>query len=300
MLFDIAGILINFNGTNDFFEERCSMFIKENCQDILPEMIDMDVTIEKVDHFQIPDGNLILDESAKWLRKIDPEQGYFIYMHNRNNNMIATTLEADLKWKHVRIQYIESDLPFPIKDQTVLIKWDDYRSFQLAGIAYRNHILNRNGILIHSSAFAIGGKGVIVSAPSGTGKSTHARLWKERFGDEITLVNDDRPAIRLFDNVPMLCGTPWSGSTDIYSNMKVPLKCIVMLEQSPSNCIERLDTDRALQLLIPRCFLPYFDSELMDKAISTLEKLIGDVPVYLLKCRPDQEAVELVWKCMNQ
>jgi len=300
MLFDIAGILVNFKGTNDFFAERCSIFRKENCEDLLPDSIDMDVTIEKVDHIQIPEGDLILDESAKWLRKRDPEQGYFIYMNNRNNSMVATTLEADPKWKHITIRYIESDLPFPIKDQTVLIRWDDYRSFQLAGIAYRHYLLSRESITIHSSAFATGGKGVIISAPSGTGKSTHARLWKELYGDEVVFVNDDRPAIRFLDHIPMLCGTPWSGSTDVYSNMKVPLNCIVMLEQSSSNSIEKLEMDMALQLLMPRCFLPYFDRELMDKAIITLENLISSIPVYLLKCRPDYEAVELVWKCVNR
>ncbi|MEN6316031.1 MAG: hypothetical protein ABFD25_17485 [Clostridiaceae bacterium] len=300
MLFDIAGILMNFKGMNDFFVERCSSFIKENDQSLLTEKIDMDVSIEKVDHIKIPEGDLILDESAKWLRKKDPEQGYFIYMHNRNTKMVATTLEADPKWKSIKIQYIESDLPFPIKEQTELIRWDDYRSFQLAGITYRNHLLSRDSITIHSSAFAAGGKGVIISAPSGTGKSTHARLWKEFYGDEVVFVNDDRPAIRFLDHIPMLCGTPWSGSTDVYSNMKVPLNCIVMLEQSPINSIEQLEMERALQLLMPRCFLPYFDKELMDMAIITLENLIRAVPVYLLKCRPDYEAVELVWKCLNQ
>jgi hypothetical protein len=160
-------------------------------------------------------------------------------------------------------------------------------------------LIKKNGIQIHCSSIDYNGKGIIFSAPSGTGKSTHVRLWQELYGNALTVINDDRPAIRYIDGVPMLCGTPWSGTSDNFTNRIVPLYAIVMLEQAPVNSMERLSGPGALQMLMPRCFLPYFDSELMAEALDTLERLIKDVPVYLLKCRPDYEAVELVRKCLE-
>lgn len=298
MLFDIAGILINFTGVNDYFVQRSSVFIEER-KDVSADDIDMSISLEIVDNIQIPEGELIYEELSKWFKKKHPEQGYYLLFKHRLNDSVATILDTDAEWKNISIKYIPFNLPFHIKDSDTYIQWNIYHACQLIGISFRNYLISMSGIQIHSSSFSVDGKGVIVSAPSGTGKSTHTRLWKELYGDRVTLINDDRPAIRFIDNVPMLCGTPWSGSTDVFCNMKVPLNCIVMLERSPENSIERLDMNRALQLLMPRCFLPYYDQEMMNKAMITLENLVGVIPIYLLKCRPDYEAVELVRKCMS-
>jgi hypothetical protein len=113
------------------------------------------------------------------------------------------------------------------------------------------------------------------------------------------MLNDDCPAIRVSDGQPFVYGTPWSGSSNIFINSKVPILAVVLLEQAPENTIRQLSNHEAVNKLMPRCFLPYYDSRLMDMAINTLEKIISAVPVYLLKCRPDREAVELVHQCVK-
>jgi hypothetical protein len=134
--------------------------------------------------------------------------------------------------------------------------------------------------------------GIIFSAPSGTGKSTHANLWVRHLGAMI--LNGDRAALRTVNNEVNVYGTPWSGSSHLFLNRKAPLKAIVLLEQASYNKIEELPRDRAVSLLTPRCFLPYFDSELMELSICNLEEIIKRIPIYLLKCRPDYEAAETV------
>lgn len=297
MIYDIAGVLVEFNGDNNFLEERSSLFKTEN-QNILGSAVDLSITAVMTNSIHVPDGELIVDELSKWYRKTGPDNGFYITMASRRDRDVDSILETDPDWKNVNIRYLKSDLDYPIKENEY-VNWNQYHIFQLAGIAFRNRVIGMDSITVHSSSFSIDGRGVIVSAPSGTGKSTHTRLWKERYNERVMLINDDRPLIRFLNGAPMLCGTPWSGSTDIYMDTKVPLSSIIMLERATENSIERLDTCSALQMLIPRCFLPYFDENLMNIAMKVVGKLVDAVPVYLLRCRPDYEAVELVHKCVS-
>lgn len=297
MLYDIAGVLVEFNGENEFLRKRSSIFKTEaKIED--GSAADLSITAVMTEDINNPDGELIMDELSKWYRKKEPEKGFYISMSSRRDIAVDTVLETDPQWRSVTIKYIKTDIDYPINENEY-VNWNQYHIFQLAGIAFRNRTLSMDSITIHSSSFSFDGKGVIISAPSGTGKSTHTRLWKERYAERVIQVNDDRPLIRFLDGVPMLCGTPWSGSTDIYMDIKVPLSGIVMLERASVNSIIRLDTCNALQMLMPRCFLPYFDENLMNTAIKVVEKLVCTVPVYLLRCRPDYEAVELVHRCVS-
>lgn len=115
----------------------------------------------------------------------------------------------------------------------------------------------------------------------------------------MTVVNDDTPAIRFKDEEPILCGTPWSGSSDKFVNLEVPVKAIVVLSQAPQNSIRKLEIFEALPMVMPRCFLPYFDEELMKKAYIALDKILIKIPIYHLQCRPDREAMELVYQCVK-
>lgn len=165
----------------------------------------------------------------------------------------------------------------------------------LGEILFRTKILFHKGLVIHAAAIEHQGKGIIFSAPSETGKSTQASLWKQYMGASI--INGDRPAIRLIDNNPYVYGTPWSGSSSDFKNCRAPLSAIVMLEQAPENSLIKLDKSKALNYLLPRCFLPYQNSNLMTLALDNLTMIIETTPIYLLKCKPDKEAVELVYQC---
>ncbi|HEX3027727.1 MAG TPA: hypothetical protein VHT34_00120 [Clostridia bacterium] len=110
------------------------------------------------------------------------------------------------------------------------------------------------------------------------------------------MVNDDTPAIRFINGVPMLSGTPWSGSSEKFANIQIPVKAIVILEQYPENVIRKLKPVEALPMLMPRCLLPYFDEKTMAIACQLIEKLLAKVDLYHLRCLPDKDAVELVYE----
>lgn len=159
--------------------------------------------------------------------------------------------------------------------------------------AVRFPLLLNNVFSIHSSAISYKNNGIIFSAPSGTGKSTHTSLWKKVFEDDVTIVNDDSPLIGVHNNGAVLYGSPWAGASGINVNSTSPLKAIVFLEQAPQNSIEKLPTIFALRYLLKQIRIP-FDKDMTDKVYTLLNLLLYTVPCYLLKCLPDENAVMTV------
>lgn len=290
--YNVAGTNIHIETCNSYLTNRMKTFeCNEN------ESPDISVEIEQCSHISEPVGRLLISESIKWLKKDDKNGGFHIYSTGSNENQILSHIETNNEWSSANIRFLKQE--FDDNASELLKKWPDMHTFMLMGIVFRNNLLYKDGIVMHASSIAWDGKGILFTAPSGTGKSTHVRLWEKYFGESVRVVNDDTPAIRFIDDIPMLCGTPWSGSSDKFENITVPIKAMVVLNQAPDNSIRKLDTFDALQGIMPRCFLPYFDEELMTKAYNVLENLINKVPVYHLDCTPDKEAMELVYKCVK-
>lgn len=156
------------------------------------------------------------------------------------------------------------------------------------------HCSKNNRLVLHGAAIDYKGQGIVFSAPSETGKSTQANLWKRVLGAKT--INGDRPTL-IFEKDEVFVGTsPWSGSDPEIYNVVSPLKAIIVLEQGPDNHVVRLSVEDALRRLLPRVFTPYFDEALVDMTMKTLEKVVLNVPVYLFSCRPDENAVHVIQK----
>ncbi len=167
------------------------------------------------------------------------------------------------------------------------------------GEAFASRLAYLGGLVMHGSAISYEGKGVVFSAPSGTGKSTHAGLWKQHYGERVVHINDDKPAIRFDKEVPVIYGTPWSGKTDTNSNSSAPLKAIVFLKQAPENRILPLSVSDAVMYIHRETVRPFYDEALGVKVLETAERLIQSVPVFLLECTISTQAVELVKNTMQ-
>ena len=130
---------------------------------------------------------------------------------------------------------------------------------------------------------------------SGTGKSTHTRLWRECIEDA-TLLNDDSPFLKIADGKAVVYGSPWSGKTPCYKNESYPLRAIVRLSQAPHNAIRQLKGVRAIGALLPSMPPAFaFDKELECRMIDILSATISAVPVYHLECLPDTDAAKLAY-----
>ncbi len=147
-----------------------------------------------------------------------------------------------------------------------------------------------NTLLTHSSFVIYQGKGIVFTGYSGVGKTTQAELWAKYAGAEI--VNGDKTFIREVDGRFYAYGLPWKGSSEYCLNKKAELCGVVVLRQSGENRITRLDK-KTTEYFMPHIFLPHWDKECLGNALDTFDKLIAEVPVYLLECRPDEESVEI-------
>ena len=148
-------------------------------------------------------------------------------------------------------------------------------------------------VAFHSSVIRYRGRGVLFLGESGTGKSTHTRLWREHIpGAE--LLNDDSPIIRATDSEALVHGSPWSGKTPCYRNESCPIAAVVRLSQAPHNRIRRLRPIESIGALLPSA-PPAFarDERLSDDTCGLLSRLIAQVPVYHLECLPDAAAAQL-------
>lgn len=154
-------------------------------------------------------------------------------------------------------------------------------------------------VLFHAAVVSHEGKGYIFLGPSGTGKSTHARLWL-KYIDGTALVNDDNPVVRLAaDGLPVVYGSPWSGKTPCYRNVSYPLGGIVLLSQAPYNKIHRLGGIHAYASLVASISGKRWDSRVADGLHATENALASTVPVWHLECLPDEEAAKLCHAQIN-
>ena len=148
-------------------------------------------------------------------------------------------------------------------------------------------------VAIHTSTIVCQSKAILFLGESGTGKSTHTRLWRENIQGSV-LLNDDSPILRIIDGKPWVYGSPWSGKTPCYKNESYPLAACVRLSQAPFNKIERLNVAQgygALHPSCPPCFA--YDDALYDSISGALSNLLSVVPVYHLSCLPDAAAARL-------
>lgn len=148
---------------------------------------------------------------------------------------------------------------------------------------------------IHSSAIVYDDKAYLFLGESGTGKSTHTRLWRENLKG-CFLLNDDSPFIAIKHvgdrYIPYVYGSPWSGKTPCYKDLCFPIGGIIRLSQAPYNRARQLGTLSAITAVLPS-FPPAFgyDKVLQGRVLDIVSKLLATVKVYHLECLPDKEAV---------
>ncbi|MBQ2643285.1 MAG: hypothetical protein IJF94_05735 [Eubacterium sp.] len=163
--------------------------------------------------------------------------------------------------------------------------------YMLTGALFNRMLLVHNGCMLHSSAVAVDGFAYLFSADSGTGKSTHTRLWVEHFGNRAQIINDDKPALRKIDGTWYAFGTPWSGKTDQSVNDKFELGAIVFLERSETNWIEREDFKDAIPKFFRQTVRKLNFEKNMDLVLSNMEEVLRDTPIFKMGCNISDEAV---------
>lgn len=279
MQYTIAGIILRINTDFDNIPEEFSAYIsKDECA------ADCEVNFLQCSEISPPQGDFIYTDYFSWYTH---QEGYAVCLsHPLDPSKLVCKLTTDKDWRQASFFYLTD-----ISSQEPAI----FKLF--TNIIIRNLVLLHHRIIFHASAINWHNNGIAFTAPAGTGKSTQALLWETHMGASV--LNDDNPLLRLTLNGITIHGTPWCGSEKKHQNISVPLTAIYVLEQGNENRLRRLQEAELSSYLLPRFFLPYHDPRLMDLALSYYARIVDSIPIYLLQCRPDQEAVQIVHNSIN-
>lgn len=154
-----------------------------------------------------------------------------------------------------------------------------------------------NTFLMHGSVVANGNQAYMFTAPSGTGKTTRIRLWKELYPDSV-IVNGDKPLIKIEENEVIACGTPWAGKEGWNTNTMVPLRAVFLLERAAEKektSIKELSLGEVFPFVLQQVYRP-MDSDLMRKTILLLKAMAGRVKFYQFRSARTHEAVKLAFE----
>lgn len=155
-------------------------------------------------------------------------------------------------------------------------------------------LLQHFGLLLHASLIKFEGKTIAFAGPSGIGKSTQAQLWQQHFGAQI--VNGDRAVLRQTAAGWFGYGSPYAGTSGIYTNAGAPLAAIVFLSQAAENRLQQLTPGEAFRHIYPELSIHHWEKQFVAQATDIALSMLADVPVYRLECRPDQSAALLTKK----
>lgn len=159
-------------------------------------------------------------------------------------------------------------------------------------------LFNYDTVLFHGSVVAVDGNGYLFTAKSGTGKSTHTRLWRQLLGERAVMVNDDKPFLRVTKNGVLTYGSPWNGKHRLGDNICVPLKSICILERGEENRIIPITGAEALYMLLQQTNRPT-SAPALAKYMDLIDQIASKVAFYHLQCNMEPEAAAVSYAAMS-
>ena len=154
---------------------------------------------------------------------------------------------------------------------------------------------NYDGFLMHGVFFEAEGRGILLCARSGVGKSTHMALWKQLLGDKCRIINGDKPLIRIIDGKPYAYGTPWCGKEGIHINDKAVLTDICFIERNETNITEEYTDPDMITRLFKQVYLPKADPLQKLAVLDLTGKVIESVKFWKIRCNKDIEAAQVAY-----
>lgn len=234
----------------------------------------------------------------------DGESEFFINSYNRkydvpNKEVTLKTQFYDLyddNDKLIQVQYENDEIIGVIEYIGNVINLFLYKNmFSIEyllsqyAVAYILKKSNSNSIIMHGSSILYKGRGIIFSAKSGTGKSTHAKLWKKLC--ECIQINDDKNIVKLVNDELYLYSSPWCGKEGINNNIINRLDAVVFLYQNKENKVRKISKLEGMKLLLQQVEKP--TKENVDIWNKVIDKIL-ERPIYLYGCNMEDEAFEVL------
>lgn len=229
------------------------------------------------EHVKLPDSDRAGEDALSYYY-IEGAERFCVTRGGPKGAVACTRYNAD--FREVVCTYNEKPFLMPPKTMGSLMRM----------LPMREIFQHFQTLFLHASQIALRGKGILFTAPSGTGKTTQAKLWKQYRGAEI--ICNDRTLTRKLDGVWHTYGYPIDGSEPVRSEQVNRLGCVVLLRQGLTNTIHRLPPAKAVSLLMRQVVFDTWSGTARATAMQQLLSLVEDIPVLLLTCTPDERAVE--------
>ncbi len=284
LFYKLGGLTIK---TDDFFDDFARHHLSFYQIDEVPEP-DINFIIHTgCKKIEPPKGKLIAEvNSRQWF--LMPDGGYaFVDYIRAITDDILNLIICSHDFRRVEAWFCPAD---------VLALSNDQRPYNMIQEVLRYALLPANGTIIHASSLAYEGKGLLFSAPSGTGKSTHTRLWRE-FAPGTQIVNDDMPIVRMQSGVPYIYGAPWSGKGSLHNNISVPLSAMVFIERSATCELLPMDKMEAVWQLFEAIRKPVIP-DLAEKNLNIIGEIVENLPIYRLRCDMSETAVKTAMQAL--
>lgn len=215
------------------------------------------------------------------------------YLTDEKSDYSVSTTQADIDYEREKSAREDEIEGIPIRHFS-----DSYLEEIAVYRKIAEQMIDYDTILFHGSVIAVDGIGYLFTARSGTGKSTHTRLWREYFGDRAVMVNDDKPLLHISDSGVIAYGTPYNGKHRLGSNISVPLKAICILTRAADNHIEPITREQAYTMLLQQVYRPA-DALKMMQTLSLEDRLADNVKLYRLCCNMDISAAKVAYEGMQ-
>ena len=166
---------------------------------------------------------------------------------------------------------------------------------------YRNiaYILPKfNAFLFHAAVVCVDGQAYAFTAKSGVGKSTHIRLWQNLLGEKLSIINGDKPILRIKDDKVYAYGTPWCGKEGYNINTSAPLKAICFINRGSVDEITPFEKSEAAGKVIHQIIVPKNYEDIVS-ILDMLDFTLKKVDVWKLKCTINISAAELSYNAMK-
>ena len=243
--------------------------------------------------FDVPSKHI-----ANWQTVSEVQDGFFLRQISRSES-------GDTLWRCIRRKNEEVLLTYQLNpkwDQIELLK-DATKSGGQMAFEYLTHLfpacaLKNNLLTFHGTLVEYKGKGFILLADSGVGKTTHARLWRDT--RHALILNGDKSSIRKTDGIWMGYGLPWSGTSGEQINRSAPIQALVCLERGAKNSVRQMNPSEVLATLLTHLQFPSWDRNSVEKALNLLEDLISTIPILNLTCRPDPDSVDVLARVLEE
>ena len=269
----IAGIKIGVESEVDFtFSDRCIPFTEE------VEQEDVVFRIRKTKSWDL-DGYSVLSEAKKTKLLCKGNEEVKVKYSDENKKEVSWYMTEENGTPFLYNVYVLEEKVLKFFNPLIFVDLSEF-------------LIHFEAMVLHSSLINYQGHGIVFTAPSGTGKSTQADLWRDNLGAKI--LNGDRSIIRK-ENLYYAYGSPYSGSSHIYENESVPLKAIVVLRQAKENRLRKMSMKEAYLCLLSEMSISSGKKEIIEKQSQWLLEMLQKIPVYMLECLPNQGAAEILY-----